>query len=75
MPTGPKELLARVTALENEVKAHPICMHFQKGPRTYRVLYPEGDFRTHGAQAQFANGGKIRALTLLLAAIEKEWRQ
>jgi len=71
--TGPKELAAIVAGLELKVQGHPMCLRFEKLPGVYRVIYPDGDFSTHGAQARHTSGGKIRALNLLLDAIEREW--
>ena len=50
-----------------------MCLRFEKLPGVYRVIYPDGDFSTHGVQARHASGGKIRALNLLLDAMEREW--
>lgn len=70
---GPRELAAVAHRLETEIRAHPMCLRFERTTTYFQVIYPEGDFKTHGARASFVSGGKIAALGRLLAAIEKEW--
>lgn len=56
------------------VKAHCMCAKFEDDGRYFRVIYPPGDFATHGAQANYGDGKAI-ALDRLLAVMERHWIQ
>lgn len=73
---SPQANAERLEALRKQVTGHPMCFKFHHIPEQnlYRVIFPQGDFPTHGAQAHYGRKcSQHTALTRLLDHMEKIW--
>ncbi len=61
-------------AMQN-VKEHCMCAKFQDDGYSFTVIYPAGDFATHGARCDYSRNGKAWALNKLLEVIERHWKE
>lgn len=68
------ERVEKIEKLIKEIKNHCMCLTFEDDGAYYRVIYPDGDYFTNGAQINYRVWGKIDALERLLKAIEKAWK-
>lgn len=69
---NPRENAAIMSNLLEEVTRHPMCAKFENTGTHYRIVYPLGDFPTDGMQVSLGMG-KIKALQMALAYIERVW--
>jgi len=70
-------IVARTEAVNKamtSVKEHCMCAKIEDDGRHFIVIYPEGDFPTHGARCDYSVNGKTWALDRLLEVMERHWK-
>ena len=68
-----RENIERVEKLREAIKNHPMCGRYEESDSNITVIYPDGDFLTHGCRARFPS--KAKSMQAVLDVMERHWME